>query len=204
MADEIQTVDPNTILYSTPSLPNELPPLVSVDVDGDAPIFPIHEDDWSKIEFFNKNQLSEVKALLTEYKEFEEQNRKEVGWQNVYVRYFVPKPLYSAIRPTQKILNILSAQEGNKPIIHSSNAINGLIKNGFSVQVGNDVVLYGYTEGMKLNALGASLGENPDNQSLVNAFVKLNNELELMLIDWHSQFILTGLDESGQILMWQP
>lgn len=204
MADDIQKIDPSTILYSTPTIPNELPPMESFEEKGDTKIFPIHEDDWSKIEFLSESQLKEVKGLMVEYHKFEEQNRREVGWQNVYVRRIDHAPLFKAIRPKQKLLSLLSAQEGQKPIVHSFSTVNGLVKNGFTIPIGKDVALYGYTEGMKMQALGASLGENPDNQSLVKAFSVLNNKYGLLLVDWRSQFIITGVDQAGQLQLWRP
>jgi hypothetical protein len=204
LADDIQKIDPSKILYSTPTIPNELPPMVRFKGNGDAKIFPINEDDWSQVEFLNSSQLPEIQKTMLEYKAFEAENRRDVGWQNVYVRRFEHKPLFSSMRPKNKLLSILGATEGAPPIVHSVNEISGLVKNGFSIVIGTGVTLYGYTDGLKVKALGASLGGNPDNQSLVIAFSKLNHKFGLILVDWRSQFILTGVKESGEIEIWRP
>ncbi|MFI0460179.1 MAG: hypothetical protein ACH254_21550, partial [Candidatus Thiodiazotropha endolucinida] len=202
MADNIQSIDPSEIPYTTPSIPNELPPLSEFGGNKDTKIFPIHEDDWSQIEFINHTQLNEMQNVMVEYSAFEEKNRRKVGWQNVYVRRFPHAPLFKGLNAKKKLFTILSAPEGPPPIVHSFSEINGLVTNGFTIVLGKDVTLYGYTKGMNLQALGASLGENPDNQSLVAAFALLNKKYGLVLVDWRSQFILTGVDSAGQIQIW--
>lgn len=204
LADDIQKIDPSKILYTTPTIPKELPPMVRFTGNGDKKIFPIHEDDWSQVEFLNSSQLQETQKTMIEYKAFEAENRRDVGWQNVYVRRFEHKPLFSSMRPKNKLLTILGGTDGPPPIIHSFNEISGLVKNGFSIVIGSDVTLYGYAEGMKIKALGASLGENPDNQSLVSAFSRLNKKYGLILVDWRSQFIITGVEKSGEVNIWRP
>lgn len=204
MAEEVQKIDPSKILYTTPSIPNELPPMEFFDGKSDVKIFLIHEDNWSQIEFLNSSQLEEAKEMMLEYHKFEAKNRREVGWKNVYVRRMNRVPLFKGIRPKQKLISLLSAEEGQKPIVHSSSSINGMVRNGFTISVGNDVALYGYTDGIKMKELGALLGENPDNQSLVSAFSVLNKKYGLVLIDWNSQFIITGLDDTGELLVWRP
>ena len=204
MADNIQKIDPSIILYSTPTIPNELPPMVDFSGNSEAKIFPIHEDEWSQVEFLNASQLQQIQKLMTEYKKFEAENRRDAGWQNVYVRRFDHKPLFSAMRPKNRLLSILGVKEGRPPIIYSFNEINGLVKKGFSIVIGTDVTLYGYTEGMKVKALGASVGENRDDRALVSAFTSLHDKYDLILVDWRSQFILTGLGESGQVNIWRP
>ena len=204
MSDEIQRIDPSEILYSVPTIANSLPPLTSIENDDELTIFPIHEDDWSQIEFLHPSQLQEVQQEMREFSVFETKNRRGVGWQNIYLRKFVHKPLFSSIRPKKKLLEVLGTEDGNPPIIHSSREITGLVKNGFTSSIGSGIVLYGYTQGMKVSGLGASIDENPDNEALVSVFSKLNAKWSLVLVDWHSQFILTGVAESGQIEVWRP
>ena len=204
MADNLQNIDPSTILYSAPTIPNQLPPLEQFSDKKDTAIFPIHEDNWSSIEFLNRNQLEKLKEVMTEYHKFEAQNRRDIGWKNVYLRHTEHSSLLEDRRPKHKLLHLLSANEGNRPIIYSSNKVVGLIENGFTVLLGRDVFLYGYTKGSSIIELGVHLGKDPENQSLVSAFSILNKELGLLLVDWHSQFILTGINASGQVEMWSP
>ncbi len=205
LSDEIQEIDPSEIIYTTSTIANELPPLTEIPSEGETAIYPIHEDDWSQIEFLHPSQLLEVQKHMEEYSVFEAEHRREVGWQNVYLRDFKHRPILTAMQPKKKLLDTLNAEESNPPIIHSASVITGLVKNGFSVNVGPGVVLYGYTDGMKVRALCASLGENPSNEALVSAFSKLNAKWGLVLVDWRSKFILTGVDESsGQIEVWHP
>ena len=204
LADEIQKIDPATILYTTPTIPNELPPMVEFIGDGDTKVLGIHEDAWSKIEFLHPLQLSEIQNVMKEYKAFELKNRRSVGWQNVYLRNFTHEPVFITENPKDKLLSILNSEEGNLPLIHSSSAVVGLVENGFSISIDFDIALYGYIEGMKVSALGAAIGANPDNKMLVKAFSILNKEWGVILVDWDSQFILTGIDSSGPVEIWRP
>jgi hypothetical protein len=57
---------------------------------------------------------------------------------------------------------------------------------------------------VEVPVLAASLGPDPDNQSLVAAFSKLSASLGLVLVDWKSQFILLGTGPDGKVEAWQP
>lgn len=115
---------------------------------------------------------------------------------------FVHKPVFTTIQPKRKLLDVLNAEEGNLPILHSTSDITGLVMNGFSLSVGADVVLYGYTEGMKVSTLGISLGDNPSNEALATTFAKRNAKWGWVLVDWRSQFILASVAKTGQIEVW--
>jgi hypothetical protein len=204
LTDDIEDIDPSKILYSTPTIPEVLPPMVAISDTDESDVFTIHEDDWSQIEFLHPQQLGEVQELMAEYERFERESRRPGGWKNVFVRGFDHVPLFSAAHPKEVLLALLGASEGNRPIVHSFDVVHGLVENGFSITLGTDVALYGYALGTDMKALGASPGENPDHQSLVDSFGQLNKEFGLVLADWRSQFILVGIQDSGEVDVWQP
>jgi len=75
-------IDPKTILFSTPTISNDLAPIETLSDTPSGEIFSFHEDDWSQLEFFPKSQLPIIQRLLSEYKSFEEQNREHYGWRS--------------------------------------------------------------------------------------------------------------------------
>ena len=61
------TIDVKLILFSTPTLSEDIAPLEPVDHPAGDAEFRFHEDEWSQIEFFPKARLEEVQRLLKEY-----------------------------------------------------------------------------------------------------------------------------------------
>jgi hypothetical protein len=74
---KVQMIDPKTILFTTPTLSNDLAQLVPVNRQPSDSDFVFHEDEWSQVEFFPRSQLSDVQRLLKEFKTFERANRAQ-------------------------------------------------------------------------------------------------------------------------------
>jgi hypothetical protein len=201
---KIQTIDPKTILFTTPTLSNDIAGLEPVDKQPSDGDFIFHEDEWSQVEFFPKAQLPEVQRVLTEYKPFEQKHRVQHGWRGVYVRKVQRVPVISGSEAVRHIERSLGAKAGPAPILFSASTVSGRVKNGFSVPLGGNVTLYGYTEGQGVPVLGAIVGRSADDAKLTQAFVKLNASNGLILVDWRAQLVLLSVDPSGQIQVWRP
>ncbi|MBX3628130.1 MAG: hypothetical protein KF892_24180 [Rhizobacter sp.] len=201
---KVQTVDPKTILFTTPTLSNDIADLVAVNREPGNDDFVFHEDEWSQVEFFPKEQLSEVQRLLNEYKKFEQAHRVKHGWREVYVRKIQRVPVVSGPHPVRQLEQLLGSRAGAAPMLFSSSTISGSVKNGFSLPLGGNVTLYGYTDGQKIPVLGAIVGRNPDDSRLTQAFLKLSSSKGLILVDWRSQLVLVSVASSGNIEVWRP
>lgn len=66
------------------------------------------------------------------------------------------------------------------------------------------MTLYGYVTDLGIPVLGANVGENPDDFKLTDAFMKLNANAGLILVDWRAQVVLVSVNKSGQIDIWRP
>lgn len=88
-----QMMDPDNILFSTPTIANDLPTLDPLTEPPGAGVFALHEDEWTQSEFLPKAMLPEVRRMLSEFKAFEAQNRAGPGWRNIYVRELNRAPL---------------------------------------------------------------------------------------------------------------
>ena len=201
---KVQTIDPKTILFTTPTLSNDIAELDPVDRQLNNTDFIFHEDEWSQVEFFPKAQLSEVQRLLSEYKPFEQAHRAQHGWREVYVRKVQRVPVVSGSQPVKHLEQLLGVSASAAPMLFSSSAVSGSVRNGFSLPLGGNVTLYGYTEGESIPVLGAIVGRNPDDSKLTQAFVKLSIRNGLILVDWRSQLVLVSVAPSGQIEVWRP
>ncbi len=201
---KIESIDPDAILFTTPTLSNETAPLESVAQEPGKTDFVLHEDEWTQVEFLAKSQLGEVQHLLTEYKRFEQTHRAQQGWRDVYVRNVERAPIVSGNQPLQRLEGLLGVKAGPAPMLFSSDEVTGRVTNGFSLPLGGDVTLYGYQSDQGIPVLGASLGAESDAIELTEAFTKLSANLGLLLVDWRAQCVLVCVGASGQIEVWRP
>lgn len=201
---KVQMLDPKTILFTTPTLSNDLAQLEPVRREPNSTDFVFHEDEWSQVEFFPRSQLGEVQRLLKEYKPFERSSRVQNGWREVYVRKIHRVPVLAGGDPMRQLEGLLGAKAGAAPMLFSGGTVSGSVKNGFSLPLGGNVTLYGYRDAQGIPVLGAIIGRNPDDSKLTKAFMKLNSERGLILVDWRAQLVLVSVSSSGQVEAWQP
>lgn len=201
---KVQSLDPKTILFTTPTLSDDLAQLEPMHRGPSNADFVFHEDEWSQVEFFPRSQLGEVQRLLKEYKPFERAHRVQHGWRQVYVRKIRRIPVLSGVEATHQLEGLLGAKAGAAPMLFSGSSVSGSVKNGFSLPLGGNVTLYGYRDTHGIPILGAFVGKNPDDSKLTNAFMKLNSERGLILVDWRAQLVLVSISSSGQVEAWRP
>lgn len=200
----IQSLDPKSILFTTPTLSNDIAPLEPVTQNPSKADLIFHEDEWSQVEFFHKGRLAEIQRLLEEFKSFEQANRAKVGWRKVYVRKITREPVISGLGAIQQLEQLLGVKASTPPILFSSGELAGRVKNGFSFPLGGNVTLYGFSDDRGIPVLGANVGEHPDDLKLTKAFMKLNANKGLILVDWRTQLVLESVDKSGKIKVWRP
>lgn len=189
------------ILFSIPTLSDDiaaLEPLQRQPAESDL-IF--HEDDWAQLEFLPRERLVDVQRMLMEFKAFERAHRVPSGWTEVYIRRLQRAPVLPDL---DQLEQVLATRAGPAPLLHASSGISGAVAHGFSIPLGGNIHLYGYTEGKAIPVLGASVGRDPDDLKLTEAFMKLSASHGLILVDWRGQLVLTGVASSGQIDAWRP
>ncbi len=200
-ADKVQYIDPKKILFSIPTLSDDMAPLKSFSEKLSGKDFGFHEDDWCQIEFFSKSQLKTIQQILKEYKQFEQEHRVNQGWNAVYLRKIQRVPVMSSIQDLEKMLG---AKAGDAPILFTHSSISGKVKNGFTLPLGGNITLYGYIDGNNIPVLGASVGKNPDDSRLTDAFLKLNASNGLFVVDWRAQLLIIGASSDSQVEVWRP
>jgi len=200
-ADKVQYVDPKKILFSIPTLSDDIAPLEPLSEKPNGKDFGFHEDDWRQIEFFPKSQLKTIQQILKEYKQFEQAHRVDQGWNAVYLRKIQRVPVISSVQDLEKLLG---TKAGDAPILFTSSSISGKVKNGFTLPLGGNITMYGYVDGNNIPVLGASVGKNPDDSRLTDAFLKLNASNGLFVVDWRAQLLIIGASIDSQVEIWRP
>ena len=200
----IQFVDPKKILFSVPTLSDDIAELMPLNEKPNSKDFGFNEDEWCQIEFFPKNQLEIIQQTLREYKRFEQEHRVNEGWNDVYIRKIQRIPVLSDIHPTEKLEKLLGVKVSAAPFLFTSSAISGKVKNGFTIHLGGNIVIYGYVDKENIPVLGANVGENPDDSRLTNAFMKLNASAGLLLVDWRSQLLVIDTNNASNVKIWRP
>ena len=195
-------VDPNDILFSIPTLSNELAPLLPVTEQPTEADFFLHEDDWEQMEFFSADRADEVQAVLSEYHLFEAAHRAESGWRKAYLRTLAR----STVLPlsVSELAAALGGSIGPAPLLHYANTLSGQVQDGFSLALGGNVSLYGFSDAEGIPVLGVSMGPEADNARLIAAFVQLHASHGLILVDWRSQMLLRAANAAGQLDIWRP
>lgn len=198
------TVDADSIRYSMPTVAADSLNFVvpTKETFEGAPQF--HEDEWCQLEFFPKERLSEVKKHLTEFKSFEEKNREQYGWKNIYPRRISRNIALGTYGKIRAVASLLNAPTGPAPILFTASNPLGQVGEGFTIPIGSSVFLYGASHGQEITSLGAIVETGGDDQQLMAAFHTLNDKYQYVLVDWRSQFILVGTASNGKIELWRP
>jgi hypothetical protein len=175
----LETLDPNKILFSLPSicgaaLPSLLP---STRQDG---IVVLHEDDWRQCEFISRAHADDVSAELAGIQHVHENERASVGWRKIHVRERIPHPMppgttWDAVR---QILGDPSPV-GGVAFGQHENSVAGAV----GARLPEQVILWGATEGGSLTALCV---ESIDEASAPTqaALARVADELSCVIVRW--------------------
>ncbi len=205
MSDTVGTIDPNSILFSLPTLCDTL---AATDPVSEAPVendVVFHEDDWRQIEFYALDRLEEIQGLLNELHAFEQEHRQESGWSKIFIRPAAPSVLLAEVdEPLAALRALLGTVASEGALYLFGGQALGRVRNGFSLNLGGNIALYGTCTAGGLACLAAAVGRDPDHTVLTEAFVKIVATVPVILVDWCSQMILLKADEGGAIRLWRP
>jgi hypothetical protein len=197
-------VDPNTILFSIATIANDMAALDPIDGEPSDDDLVFHEDDWRQIEFFPLVRLAEIKGILTDYKAFEAAHRTANGWTRTFVRTLpAAPPVLAGADALANLERTLGVPAGPSAILFTSNEIQGRIRDGFTLQLGPGVALYGIANADIIPVLGANL-RNGDDSLVSDAFVALHRAHDLILVDWQAQMLIEAVEANGQLRVWAP
>ncbi|MDH1107196.1 hypothetical protein [Metapseudomonas otitidis] len=154
----------------------------------------LHQADWLRVQFLAPGQRGAVEAALSALKVSGAPGPGALGGVPLV-------PLPDAL---ERLAARLGVTPGPAPVVVAEGQVLGRLAQGFSLPVGRGAWLYGYTGPRGLLALGAVLEEGADSQALMGAFLALNREHGLLLVDWPQRLLLLGADAKGQVQGWRP
>jgi hypothetical protein len=202
---EVQLVDPATINFSISTIASELPVM--------EPDFPtvaqsdlvMHEDDWRQLEFYPRDRLAEVQAVMERLVDFEAEHRIESGFRNMFIRDLPSEPVLAGDNAVATLAAELGVSVASSPTFYyGDDAIVGRAANGFSLPLDEEVALYGIRDDTGVSVLGAVVGPNGDFEVLTRAFIRLYVQHQLIAVDWRAHVVVTSADEEGRIEAWRP
>lgn len=196
--------DVGAMLFSTPTLSNDVAELESLANGMSSDDILLHEDEWSQLEFLPASQFEHVRHILTEYVGFERLQRCGSGWNEAYIRQLSRVPVISGEAALAWLEGLFGSRVRRAPLLFADGCVQGRIRNGFSLPLGGNVALYGHMNDESIIMLGAHLGPMADSSVLASAFATLNANIGLILVDWRGQFVMVSKQEQAGALVWRP
>lgn len=197
---KIIQVSPKDILFTLPTLCNEIPTLLNDSTKRGKDVLELHEDDWRQIEFVSVSHRDSIDFELAKirsiYQEASIDNGHFLAFKTLHVRKRIPTPLRDGIplsELTQFFTSVLQKQYEGVSFQQDERLVDG----GFAFQA-LPVVLYGqHTEGL-IKILGIRVGEKaPENQkNIVHFLHHLMSTYHLSLIDWCRIQVMTAEAEA--------
>lgn len=177
--ESVVMVDPRALLFTLPTIGNELPLCDGDSVDGSE--LTMHEDDWRQLEWVD--DVPAVEAELASIRAIYAEHRVGPGFNKCHVRKLVPEPL----RGTRLTLADVLAWTGRQPdaIRHIRIGVEPRrVRNGFAIHL-TGLWLYGLSRrdahGDKIVSV---LGFHGDAQSPPSALIPKIPHGAAVFVDW--------------------
>lgn len=202
-APPVTTVDPRNIGFTMSTIAADDLQFEARTATSPAGAPQFHEDEWRQIEFFPAARLPELQKRLKEFKAFEQQNRVQHGWKDIYARRLAGSPVAGTSGP-KEVASMVQGTMAPAPILTTASAPLGQVKGGFTIRLAGSVFLYGIADGSTVNSLGAMVERGGDERVLTAAFTRLYRQYKLVLVDWRGQMLLTSVEPNGELGIWRP
>ena len=187
--ERVEKVDPKEILFSLPTIENELPRTSSLSSGTGTMVFRLNEDEWRQVEFVSRSLADAISSELRGIQGIFDNATVELSkgvraFKEVHARKSVPSPIVTNL-PYSELLAAL-------PVNAICYSRCGFYDSGHIVAEGfahglPGAVLYGYKEAGRVKVLGLSLAAGVEGRSRECTTVvlqKLMETNELLLVDW--------------------
>ncbi|MCY1043700.1 hypothetical protein OV208_20440 [Corallococcus sp. bb12-1] len=181
---KVDTVDPRDLLYSLPTLSNELPAIAEGSTKLGKRVLELHEDDWRQVEFVALALQAPVDAELEAIEQIYTGHRKGAGFDALHVRKGGSSPLEDIRLALADVRGALGGAAAWQDGL-SFRGVAGLIAGGFAVQVTSALTLYGVEHEGYVTALGLQrTGASADFEEVARMLAALATRHQLCLVDW--------------------
>lgn len=182
---EVTTVDPKSLLYSLPTLSDEMPGLAEGTTKQGRATLELHEDDWRQLEFVSLSLQESVEKEMQSIARIHTQHREGPGFNALHIRSGVPRPL-EGTRLTRAELHGALGESTMWLEGLSLQGVEGLVEGGFAARLASGLFVYGIEREEGVSVLGveweprsgAALDED------TRLLTALANRWQLGLIDW--------------------
>lgn len=182
---KVETMDPKDILYSLPSINDEIPRIVDCDSEN---VLVLLEDDWRQVECVSTSFLNEINAEISQIRDIYDNDRESAGFRNMHLRKKISTPLEGkeiTLRNLHEYFNAKVHYEGA-----GFNSSYGIIENGFAFSTESNWVFWGQCDAdeniLFLNIIAMANAIIEPFSSQMNQFLQ---EKKLYVVDWTRMFI---------------
>jgi hypothetical protein len=173
----IERIDPQTVLYSLPTINNALPALGG---QADGSELALHEDDWRQLEFVHVSYRDLVVQELHDITTIYTQHRQSGAFAKIHVRSRLPDPLLPARLEMEALARLFSASPRRIRFNNEGQHIAG----GFVYPLGDGGMLYGVANPPYVHTLGLLGGGASTSVPDITVLAGLEREYGLLLVDW--------------------
>jgi hypothetical protein len=182
---EITQIDPNELLYSLPTINNDIAGVENTESLENVAVF--REDDWRQFEFVVRNYESTIENELGHIKKIYESHREGVGFKKLHLREKIVTPLENSSLTLKLIgesFDIAKKYEG----VAFNNAAATII-GGFALQTESGWLLWGQAnESGEILSLNISQTRESNITGISDKIDKFTEKHGLYLIDWPRLF----------------
>lgn len=182
--ENIQMVNPADLLYSLPTLNDELPGLAPNSSKLNKRVLEMHEDDWRQIEFISLQYQTQIEDELKQIRRIYQEESAGAGFRSLHVRSQIPRPLTgSEVRlsdfpaPTSQTIQSLEGV--------AFAGIAGLVDSAFTLSWGEILTWYGLQQGDVLETLCLAYPpQTPLSREEITQLASFAASHQLCLVDW--------------------
>jgi hypothetical protein len=190
----IGTIHPSKVLFSLPTICDEVPGVASGTSKLGRKVLELHEDDWRQIELVALSHQLQIDNCLAAVRQvYAEQRTADGFFKGLHVRNEVARPLEDCRLSLQAFLNYFPSLTLLEGLAYRYVA--GLIEGGFACAAPSGLQLYGVEKAGSVTALGllpAKVGPCVELEG--HALARLMRDHGLSLVDWCRAWQVHGSD----------
>jgi len=183
---KVEYISPQEILFSLPTICNEIGAIVPADTIGKR-ILQMHEDDWRQIELISKSLSAKIEGELSSIEEIYREKRVAEGFKALHVRKEIKEPLTSCNLTLTELklkLEFTTVFDGIGYYTFGGPAESGLVKNGFAFEGAAGLIVYGLVLNDVCTTIGITGSNVTDPEQAAGGMARLLANFELVLVDW--------------------
>jgi hypothetical protein len=179
--ENVVTMNPNDIWFTTPTISNEFPQLMPKTKETEFDIF-IHEDDYRQNEFLNLSSLPKIEEEFNGIKEIcakhSKKNDEYTLFKNCHVRKTIGSPNLKVNFSELKAL--LNCNSVGQVIINGN-----VLTNGFAIKTDNTTYFGTLNDDTVIELCIAQWNDNTTNEIL-----NIDKAFDLLFVNWYHCYLI--------------